>query len=78
MRDYKVKSNVKVEFYTTMLQKGTDVFDVEAKMEKIIRMSLETFLKDLKDDESKLFVEINSFSEDLNGVNKNECNWIKG
>lgn len=74
MRDYKVKSNVKVEFYTTMLQKGTDVFDVEAKMEKIIRMSLETFLKDLKDDESKLFVEINSFSEDLNGVNKNECN----
>ncbi len=37
MRDYIVKSSVIISFNSTIYVKGTDYFDAEARVEKIIR-----------------------------------------
>ena len=37
MKDYIVESNVKISFMSTIYLKGTDAFDAEAKIERVIR-----------------------------------------
>lgn len=65
MRDYMIKSNIQISFKTTICTKGTDIFDVEAKVEKIIRdiISNNKVLKTLVDDDDNINILIKSKTE---------------
>lgn len=72
MMDYIIKSNIKIEFDITMCQNGTDQFDVEAKVEKLIRMSLEKSLNQFKDKKNKIYIEIKSNAQLVDDLKPNE------
>ena len=59
MRDYIVKSNIKINFKSTLYVNGTDKFDAEAKVERIIRdiISSNEILKSLVDSNGKIDVD---------------------
>ena len=67
MRDYIVRSNVIIKFKSTIYVKGTDRFDAEAKIEKLLRdiLSNNKVLNVLVDTDTFIDVNINAKSFEL-------------